>query len=83
MDGIVGFDDYAEDFESFSLPEYRNLAEHCLLEELEVYETDQNLTVSMPEYMCWSGAGYNFLFEYYHSDEVRDGGVQLLYTGYF
>lgn len=83
MDGIAGFDEYVEDFESLALPEYRNLAGHCLTEEIEVYETGQNLTVSMPEYMCWSESGYSFLFEYRHFDEMGKGGVPLSYAGYF
>lgn len=83
MDNVIGFDEYEDDFYSVALPEYKWMAEQCLLEAIEGREPEERLEVHMPDEFSVDKFGYTFRFDIQTGGNEETGGMVLIYTGFY
>lgn len=83
MEDVIGFDDYKDDFCSVALPEYKWMAEQCLLEALESREPQELLEVHMSDVLSRDKCSYTFRFDTQPDDSTENGGIQMIYIGFY
>lgn len=83
MNDVIGFDDYEDDFCSVALPEYKWMAEQCLLEAIESCEPEEHLEVHMPDELSKDENSYTFRFDVQLGGNEESGGILIIYTGFY
>lgn len=83
MDDVIAYDEYEKDFQSVVLPEYKWMAEQFLLEAIEGCEPEERLEVHMPDEFSRDKSGYTFWFDTQTGGSGANGGVLLMYMGFY